>query len=243
VQFTHLNYRAYQQMVSDRLNIRFAGDAYKLCDLKPALGFIHQDILAGYDYYGFGDIDVIYGNLRKCLSPKMLTKDMISTHPDRVSGHFCLLKNSGKMRNAFQKIPAWKALLENPEHSGVDESQFTKLFIKHRKHPEWLKRCSPRYRACIFKEQYSTVMSHKHPWVDGTPNYPETWIWENGTLTADGHEMMYLHFMNWKSGRWHNRNGEIGKAPWEHLDRLVHLKDCEPEKFKIDYRRGFINQP
>jgi hypothetical protein len=243
VGFSETSYPDYQEKISARLDIRFTGSPYKLCDLKPALGFIHQDIIAAYDYFGFGDIDVIYGNLRNFLSPEMLTKNLISTHPDRVSGHFCLLKNTEEMRTIFREIPDWKKLLENPQHRGVDESHFTKLFIKHRKHPEWLKRWNARYRDCTFREQCSTVMSHKHSWIDGSPNYPEIWEWAQGALTANGHEMMYLHFMNWKSGRWHNRSGETGKAPWESLDRLVQAEDSEPERFWIDYRRGFINQP
>ncbi len=226
-------------MVSNKLHIRFTGSPYKLCDLKPALGCIHRDIIATYDYFGLGDIDVIYGNLRRFITSEMLSKHLIATHPDRVSGHFCLLKNTDEMRNMFRKIPNWKKLLENPEHRGVDESQFTKLFIRHRKHPEWLKRFSPRYRACVFKEQYSTVMSHKHPWIDGTMQYPEIWEWNRGALLAGGREMMYLHFMNWKSGRWHNRDGSSGSAPWEKLDRLVQFNDPAPERFQIDYLRGF----
>lgn len=37
--------------------------AKKLCDLRPIYGEIFRKYLVGYDYWGYGDIDVIYGNL------------------------------------------------------------------------------------------------------------------------------------------------------------------------------------
>lgn len=241
--FSELSYPDYQQLISKKLGIHYIGSPYKLCDIKPALGFIHRDIIAEENYFGVGDIDVIYGNLRKFITPAVLTKKLISTHPDRVSGHFYLMENSDEMRNMFRQIPEWKAAFENPKHCGVDESQFTKLFIRHRKHPEWIKRISPAYRACLFCEQHSTVMSHKHPWIDGTMHYPELWEWNQGTLSADGHEMMYLHFMNWKSGRWHNRDGTPATAPWETLNQLIQFNDPMPDSFRIDSRHGFTTHP
>lgn len=243
VEYSRISYPDYQQLVSERLNIRFTGRPYKLCDLRPALGFVHERQLESYDYSGFGDLDVIYGDLRKFITPEMLTKKLISTHSSRVSGHFCLIKNSVEMRNLFREIPDWGKLFEHSDHRGADESQFTKLFVKHRKQPEWVKRLSPRYRDCCFKEQYSTVLSHNYPWIDGSPNYPTQWHWEKGTLTASGYEMMYLHFMNWKSGRWHHRDGTQGKAAWENLNPLVQFPETSPENFWIDAARGFIRQP
>ena len=42
------------------------------------------------------------------------------------------------------------------------------------------------------------------PWVDGTYEYPDYWLYENGELKAiKNHvelEVPYIHFMNWKSG-------------------------------------------
>jgi hypothetical protein len=40
---------------------------YKLCDLKPFYGLLFEEYLTGYEYWGFGDTDVIYGHLTKYL--------------------------------------------------------------------------------------------------------------------------------------------------------------------------------
>ena len=39
--------------------------AYKLCDFKPAYGYIFSDECEGYDYWGFCDTDILLGG---CLS-------------------------------------------------------------------------------------------------------------------------------------------------------------------------------
>ena len=97
----------YRELIARRLDIRPAwADAYMLCDLKPALGFIHQSEIAGYDYWGYGDLDVIYGDIRGFYTPEILVHDVISTHGHIVSGHFALLRTTPHVITAFQQIPA-----------------------------------------------------------------------------------------------------------------------------------------
>src|SRR5690242_17250860 len=55
----------YQKLVSRSLRINFnPADSYKICDVRPAFGILHYDIVRGYDWFGFGDVDVIYGRIR-----------------------------------------------------------------------------------------------------------------------------------------------------------------------------------
>ena len=37
---------------------------YKLCEYKPAYGYILKDYIKQYDFWGFGDLDLVYGNIR-----------------------------------------------------------------------------------------------------------------------------------------------------------------------------------
>ena len=63
---------------------------YKLCDFKPAYGFLFEDYIRDYDYWGHCDCDLIFGNLEKMLSP-VLDKDY-----DKIFsvGHLVLYKNN-----------------------------------------------------------------------------------------------------------------------------------------------------
>src|SRR5882724_11438458 len=45
---------------------------YKLCDFKPAYGFIFSELLHGYDFWGHTDIDIIFGNIRDFITDERL---------------------------------------------------------------------------------------------------------------------------------------------------------------------------
>jgi hypothetical protein len=243
--FINMSYDEYRELVSQRLGIRFPNALpYKLCDYKPAYGFIHEDLVADFDYFGFGDIDVIYGNIRQFYTPEVLTHNLISTHDLRLSGHFCLIRNNDRMRNAFRQVKNWRKYLEAQAHRGFDEHKFRRIVLRHNKHPRFLRRISgwfdPYQRATYFKEQYSTILAPV-PWHDGSLDHPQEWRWQRGRLTnsRDGErEFLYLHFMNWKSSRYLRKyRGE--DAAWEALDRLVHFDVTPDVEEWIMTRSGF----
>lgn len=84
-----MDFPAYCRLATARLGITFTPeDPYKLCDIKPALGHIHEKSLQGYDFWAFGDLDVVYGDLRAWLSDELLARyDVITSHSRRVAGH------------------------------------------------------------------------------------------------------------------------------------------------------------
>jgi len=244
-QFIHTSFGDYKKLVSEKLGINFnPSSAYKLCDLKPAYGYIHQELLSSYDFWGFGDIDVIYGDIRQFYTDELLSKyNSLSSHWDRVSGHLFLMKNTSIFREAFKQIPAWKQLLEDQKHHGIDESKFSKVFLRHKKYPAWLRKIygvtDPRQRHAYFAEQYSTILSPQ-PWFDGQWQHPEEWVWKNGKLhnSTDSREFMYLHFMNWKSNTWLDKSR--GKtAAWEDLSTLNHVPTGSAGKGFTINRTGF----
>ena len=48
--------------------------SYKLCDFKPAYGFLFEEYLQGYQFWGHCDIDTIMGNLSKLLTDELLNQ-------------------------------------------------------------------------------------------------------------------------------------------------------------------------
>jgi hypothetical protein len=50
---------------------------YKLCDFRPAFGEVFRDELAGYDFWGHSDLDVLFGQIRKHLLPEAFDADKI----------------------------------------------------------------------------------------------------------------------------------------------------------------------
>lgn len=70
---------------------------YKLCDYRPLYGQAFSDYLGGYDYWGYGDIDVVCGNIMKFISPGLKGKY------DRIGdlGHFSLYKNNSDVNSRY----------------------------------------------------------------------------------------------------------------------------------------------
>jgi hypothetical protein len=62
---------------------------YKLCDFRPAFGEVFQDELAGYDFWGHCDLDVVFGQIRDHLPPEAWKADKIL-----MQGNFALYRNT-----------------------------------------------------------------------------------------------------------------------------------------------------
>jgi len=70
----------------------------KLCDYRPSYGFLFQEYLQDYRYWGHCDIDLIFGNLNKLVFPiiKANTYDKVFN-----LGHLTLYKNIDYINNLF----------------------------------------------------------------------------------------------------------------------------------------------
>ena len=76
VTIKEMTFFQYKKIVSEKLNIIFEPESpYKLCDIKPALGYIHVDDIMDYEFWAFGDIDLVYGRLLNYFLPMMKKYD------------------------------------------------------------------------------------------------------------------------------------------------------------------------
>jgi len=207
VTFIEIPYLEYCALVSGRLGIDFSpANPYKLCDIKPALGYIHAEHLDGYDFWAFGDIDVVYGNLRKYFTAERLaTKDLFATHARRISGHLCLLRNTSTMREAFMRIPQWQERFADQAHQALDEGAFSRIFVRHKNWPEPLRRFAARFNRWAQRSEFVESHSTFSILPDGRRVVPQRWLLQNGRLTNSDlgdTELPYLHFLVWKNQHW-----------------------------------------
>ncbi|WP_339415614.1 MULTISPECIES: DUF6625 family protein [unclassified Pseudomonas] len=210
VKIERITFADYCALVSRRLHINFAPQApYKLCDIKPALGHIHVDRLDGYDFWAFGDLDLIYGDLRQYFSAERLARyDLFSTHERRVAGHLCVMRNTAKKRQVFMKIKDWKARFTDQAHHALDEGAFSRIFLWRKNFPKPLFELVGKFntwrRRSEFIEAFSTP-GGVIKWHDNSYCFPDQWFWNNGRLTNDRdgeREFPYLHFVCWKRNQW-----------------------------------------
>jgi hypothetical protein len=227
-----MSFQEYIELASNVLKLRLCWtDPYKLCDLRPALGFLHQDEIRGYDYYGYGDIDVIYGNIRRIYTESVLEHLCISPSSNQVAGHFSLFQNCELAIYAFRQIGDWEKLIQDEHHHRLDECHFSDIFLPGKNNEKSL---LPYRSNNYFVEQFSTILCDM-PWINGSMQHPEVWFWKEGSLTNAedrDREFLYFHFMNWKSAKF-LPSFRGSSAAWENIPSV----NCVP---KDKLREGWI---
>ena len=74
---------------------------YKLCEYKQAYGFILHNYIKDYDFWGFGDLDLVYGDIRAFITEDVLKHKFILGW-----GHLSLLHNDEDTNTFFMKQKA-----------------------------------------------------------------------------------------------------------------------------------------
>lgn len=97
--------------------------AYKLCDLKPLYGAIFKDELSNYDFWGYCDVDLIWGNIRKYVTEEMLDK----YYRIFQYGHCCLIRNIDPVtkfyNNSVSRMLDYRMVLQSPLNYAFDENK------------------------------------------------------------------------------------------------------------------------
>jgi hypothetical protein len=244
--FCRVTWKEYKQKVSDTLHINFCpSTTYKVCDIRPATGALYDDELRGYDFFGYGDIDVLYGDIRQFYTDNILVNhDVLSTHRWCLSGHFALLRNDHRLSHAFRHVTGWQSIFEDTAPRRFDEDTFTKALghtLNAKDEGDRHQYSHPgRFIRRYFKEQFTTPLTPS-PWIDGQREHPQVWYWRNGRITNDKNypkEFIYLHFMNYRNARWMDSTyGD--SALWAGQSDLLHFSKLgQNEIIRID-RNGF----
>ena len=232
----------YVRLVSRQLGINFRpSSSYKVCDIKPTFGVVWEREVEGYDFFGFGDLDVIYGNLRHFYADNILEKsNLLSTHEWCTSGHLCLIRNTDWGKRAYTRVKGWRLLFEMQDYAHFDEGHFFRAFFLlntygNRRFPalhwvvDWLNPANLKYRrGAYMKEQFTTPLA-PGLWSGMDVQHSHLWFWRDGRVTNDTNadrEFIYLHFMNFKNAR-HMDTSFGTVAPWSKLTHLVGIEKSE----------------
>lgn len=124
IKFFHFRKEDFNHLATRKLGFSIAiQDPYKLCDFKPTYGKIFEDFITDYAFWGYCDIDLIFGNIRNFITQKSLdTHDVISTYKSFLSGPFCLFRNQDITNMLFKKCSNYIDLLKNKNWQGFDEN-------------------------------------------------------------------------------------------------------------------------
>ena len=168
----------------------------KLCDFKAAYGEIFADDLKEYDFWGYCDIDLVWGDIRKFLTDEILNKyDKIG-----YQGHCLLYKNTKEVvmryRTNINGIINYKTVFSSPNEYCFDENGMDDIYnalgIEYFKETNF---------AHLEKYEYGFFLGHL-PKKDDYKNKNQIFIWENGKILRKyvynskiiTEEFMYIHF-------------------------------------------------
>lgn len=215
--WTKMSFNEVQKRASATIGFQVSlSMPYKLTDYKPVYGEMFGDFIKNYDWWGFGDIDTIWGDLSPIINEKHLTSF------DKILelGHLTLIKNTNNMNHLYKKHVnhAWnytEAFKTNFSYHFDEGGGFS--FIA-------------RQNGCRIYSQYPKNMS----FADIDPNkeafhlayninkFSYVFIWKKGTLKGfwiDNHKIQSRDFT------------------------YIHLQKRSMEVLVDDYSRGFIIIP
>lgn len=109
---------------------------YKLCDFKPMYGYLLEEYLDGYEFWGHCDNDLIFGDITEFVTGGMLKKyDKILTR-----GHLTFYRNTPDVNSFFKKsisyegVPSWETVISSPQGFAFDEwSGISRMWYSCRK--------------------------------------------------------------------------------------------------------------
>ena len=166
----------------------------KFCDLKPAYGEIFEEEIQGFDFWGICDMDIVWGDIRKFITTKILAEfDIISSRKENISGHFTLFRNTPKLNKLYKQLPNYKALFKVPEFQWTDEVVLSNYLKGHN-----------NGKSLGIQVYWPTILCNQENGRDSHQEYYlDKWLWKDGQMLElqNGkpiNEVMYLHFINWK---------------------------------------------
>jgi|SRR6218665_284343 len=172
---------------------------YKLCDFKPAYGLVFEDYLQEYQFWGHGDIDVVFGDIRNFITDDILSKnDFVSIRHDYISGYFALYRNDQKMKQLFTKSKDFKKVMTEEKNFCFDECNYLHSYL-YRNIP--IAKLSAEIESMdhvVRRESISgRITAHYNFFV--TESAPGCLRWTNGRLFyKEKYEVICFHLMRFK---------------------------------------------
>lgn len=184
-----------RNLIEKKLQMRVVLDTpYKLCDYKPVYGYVLSDYLNGYDFWGFCDMDLIFGDIGKFIDDRILDKYDKILH----QGHFSLNRNNDKMNRMF--LRCFKNVINY-------KFAFSTRFNCHFDENGTLAYCN----------EYDASVKYFFKWIFADTNFlsyrfmahgtEAAFLWDDGKLTMywnegnNSEEIMYVHLQKRKMHR------------------------------------------
>lgn len=164
---------------------------YKICDFRPAFGQIFEEDLKGYEYWGYCDIDMVFGRISQFIQSAMSDGYAKINH----NGPFTLFKNDLRNKFLYKEKGAkftYKEVFQSNEHYAFDEFCGIWSIAKSNKIKEYNTNEFVDFNRR--EKELSDINGDNHKtqafyWKEGRAY---TVFLRNGKI--EKHEKLYLHF-------------------------------------------------
>jgi hypothetical protein len=190
-----MSFDALRTFIASRLSMDISLEhPYKLCDFKPAYGEIFQDYLAGYDYWGCCDMDVLFGDLDQFISPDLLraNRKLFSR------GHLTIYRNEPDVNAAYRSsaLIDSRQIFTTPAVCLFDEWQGIHRIFEELGFGQYNKEIMADIKVDSTRVVCTNIPNHT----------PQLFVWEEGHVRQyylqDGAvaatELAYVHFQKRK---------------------------------------------
>lgn len=173
---------------------------YKLCDFKPAYGYIFSDRIKDYDFWGHCDIDIIFGNIRSFITEQTLNKyDVISARHDYLTGSFTIYRNAPPINRMFMQSKDYKIVFTSPYSFCFDETNYAFDMFEAGLHYSDIKTEIESMTHVVKRlQEKGTIKAYfEFQILEGLAG---NMLWDNGTLIyRNKFEVMYYHLIKLKT--------------------------------------------
>lgn len=183
---------------------------YKLCDYKPAYGYVFNDFLTEYKFWGYCDIDVVMGSLSHFLTPDILE------NYDKIFclGHMTLFKNTCENNQLFMSEYKGQLLYKKAfstdkivtfDEEWRDENNINQIFLAKGKKvflKDYSMNPSISYNSFVRNKYVGhTIDANSHGYKIEHPKRA-LYVWDNGHVfryfkqssKLIREEFIYMHF-------------------------------------------------
>lgn len=189
----------------------------KICDLKPAYGLMFDELTKGYDFWGYGDIDLVFGNLNRYLKPSILEEfDIITFREEWIHGPFTIFRNNHVTKNLFRLSRDHKMVFSSDRIYCFDECGKKHGILRTGIDPLEVKvPNAPNDVHCmtqvIRKEELDGKLKvYRRYYAKESLPYGEIIWWENGKILGAGFaEYAFYHFV------WDKKQKEFAFPRWK----------------------------
>lgn len=238
VKYTKMSFEELNELSFDKLGVKISSP-YKLCDFKPTYGKLFENFIDNYEFWGYCDCDLLFGNLDILLKEELLNKyDKILS-----DGHLTIYRNNDKINNLYTKelkeIINFKDIVQINEPCFFDEIMFPIICKKN------------EIKTYINKVIYADILPKYFDLKMPQNNLKnQIFMYDDGKLTRleDDKEYIYIHLQKRKMviDKNFNFNQKIYIYPNIFANKVNHTKTLRIKyslKYYINYfKRLNINR-